>query len=97
MEERFRSAVIATVDIKHCYKSGLSGLSEHKTKVEVENTREIGGSVSIDDCTKQHYPEANRWDYVFGYKGEAYFMEVHPARTSEVSVVLKKFSGSLTG
>lgn len=87
----FKDAVLATNDIKGCYKQGLQGLSEHKAKIEVGNTRELDGSVAIDDCTKRTYPDANRWDYVFGYKGEAFFVEVHPAQTSEVAAVLKKF------
>lgn len=91
MKVRFKSAVLATDEIKNCFKQGLQGLNEHKAKVEVQNTRQLDGSVAIDDCTKRTYPDANRWDYVFGYKGEAFFMEVHPAHTSEVAVVLKKF------
>ncbi|MBN8786660.1 MAG: hypothetical protein J0I84_06185 [Terrimonas sp.] len=87
----FKEAVLTTDEIKNCYRQGLQSLNEHSTKVVVQNTRELSGSVAIDDCTKTAYPDANRWDYIFGYKGEAFFMEVHPAQTSEVAVVLKKF------
>ncbi|HMR81540.1 MAG TPA: hypothetical protein PKE30_00305 [Niabella sp.] len=87
----FKDAVLATDDIQSCYRQGLQGLNENKTKIEVGNTRELDGSVAIDDCTKTTYPDDNRWDYVFSYKGEAFFMEVHAAHTSEVAVVLRKF------
>lgn len=53
MEPKFKNEVLATVEIKHCYKNGLSGLNEYKTKVEVKNTRKIDGFVSIDDCAKK--------------------------------------------
>jgi hypothetical protein len=86
----FKKVVLDTNEIRNCYKQGLQGLNHHRAKIEVQSTRELGGSVSIDDCLNV-YPNANRWDYVFDYKGEAFFVEVHPAYTGELAVVLKKF------
>lgn len=57
----------------------------------LRNPLECRGSVEIDDCTAKKYPNSNRWDYVFDYRGELFFMEVHSANTSEVRTVLKKF------
>jgi hypothetical protein len=52
------------------------------------------GSANIEcDCRTKH-PNCNLWDYVIGYsrKGEpiAYFVEVHPAGSSNVGEVEKK-------
>lgn len=86
----FKQAVQETEEIKNGYQNGLKALGKHSNKVEVGDTRKCEGSVAIDDCTETLYPQGNRWDYVFGYKGEAYFVEVHSTHTSEISVVLKK-------
>ena len=86
----FKQAVEETEEIKNGYQNGLKALGNYSNKVELGDTKKCEGSVAIDDCTESLYPQENRWDYVFGYKGEAYFVEVHSAHTSEVSVVLKK-------
>ena len=86
----FKQAVEETEEIKNGYQNGLKALGNYSNKVELGDTKKCEGSVAIDDCTESLYPQENRWDYVFSYKGEAYFVEVHSAHTSEVSVVLKK-------
>jgi hypothetical protein len=86
----FKQAVEETEEIRNGYQNGLKALGNYSNKVELGVTKKCEGSVAIDDCTERLYPQENRWDYVFGYKGEAYFVEVHSAHTSEVSVVLKK-------
>ncbi len=86
----FKEAVEATPEIKNCYQPGLQALGSYSTKIELLNNRECNGSVEIDECVRPNYPTANRWDYVVSYKSAAYFIEVHSAETSEVSVVLTK-------
>lgn len=86
----FRQAVEETEEIKNGYQNGLKALGKYSNKVELGDTKKCEGSVAIDDCTESLYPQENRWDYVLGYKGNAYFVEIHSAHTSEVSVVLKK-------
>jgi len=86
----YKKAVEATLDITNCYQPGLLALGANSTKVNPVNTRLLNGSVDIDSCTATNYPNANRWDYSFGYNDKAYFIEVHPANTSEVDVVIKK-------
>lgn len=86
----FKQAVEETEEIKNGYQNGLKALGNYSNKVELGDTKKCEGSVAIDDCTESLYPQENRWDYVFGYQGDAYFVEVHSAHTSEVSVVLKK-------
>lgn len=80
----------ATTEIKDCYQSGLKALGHYSNKIELQNSRECTGSVEIDECVRVNYPNANRWDYVFAYKSATYFVEVHSAETTEVSVVLAK-------
>jgi len=87
----FKQVVLITEDIKECYQKGLQGLRENKNKIVLQNPLECGGSVEIDECTLKKYPNSNRWDYVFDYKGEVFFMEVHSANTGEVRTVLRKF------
>jgi hypothetical protein len=86
----FKAAVEATSDIKNCYQPGLKGLGSYRTKLSLGNSSLCDGSVDIDECVKGKYPNANRWDYCFGYNNEAYFVEVHSANTSEVSTMLNK-------
>ncbi|QEM05694.1 hypothetical protein DIU31_020050 [Mucilaginibacter rubeus] len=86
----YKEAVEATPDVKNCFQAGLSGLGTNSTKVNAVNTRLFNGSVNIDLCTATKYANENRWDYSFGYNDKAYFIEVHPANTSEVDVVIKK-------
>ncbi|HEV3414685.1 MAG TPA: hypothetical protein VG101_19535 [Puia sp.] len=86
----FRQAVEATDDISECFRNGLQGLGNHSGKIILGNTTQCSGSVNLDACTLQKYPQANRWDYIFCYKGEAFFVEVHSANTGEVSTVIRK-------
>jgi len=86
----FKRAVEETPDISKGYKMGLLALGQYSNKVKVGDTTKIQGSVDIDFCTTAKYPQLNRWDYVFSYKSEVFFVEVHSAYTSEVKSVLKK-------
>lgn len=86
----FKEAVEATEEIKNCYQNGLKALGNYSNKIQLGDTKKCEGSVDIDECVKAKYPQDNRWDYVFSYKGEVFFVEVHSAYTNEVSVILKK-------
>ncbi len=90
----FKEKVEKTLDIKDCYKKGLTALgTAYKDLVSVTNkqARQLHGSVDIDKCTKAKYPNSNRWDYVFGYENTLYFIEPHQLKDSETKVVIKKF------
>ncbi|MEO9020999.1 MAG: hypothetical protein ABI237_14900 [Ginsengibacter sp.] len=86
-----KEVVLATEDIKGCHQRGLQGLKKNKNKIVLYSPPECGGSVEIDDCTTRKYPNDNRWDYVFDYRGEVFFVEVHSANTGEIRTVLRKF------
>lgn len=86
----FKQAVDATPDVQTGFKTGLTALGTHSSKVSVSDTQLLQGSLDIDKCTTTKYPNSNRWDYAFAYKGEAFFIEVHSANSSEVRTVLRK-------
>lgn len=86
----FRQAVEATSDIDTGYLPGLTAFGNFSKRVVVKDTTKLQGSVDIDACTNEKYPNDNRWDYAFAYKDEVFFVEVHSAITSEVKTVLKK-------
>lgn len=56
----------------------------------MDDTRKLEGSVDIDKCTRDIYPDKSRWDYALGYDEKAYFIEVHPASTSDVATMIAK-------
>jgi hypothetical protein len=90
----FTEAVRRTGDLAQCLKVGLQALGTNSKKISVpkNQTRNLEGSVDIDDCVKNKYPNDQRWDYVFGYRRRVYYVEIHPAGTSEVGVVIAKLN-----
>lgn len=87
----FKSIVQAVPAIAGAYREGLQALeSKDAGKVKPQNPRKLSGSVYLDKCLKTTNPHDARWDYVIGYREKAYFVEVHPANTSNVDEVVKK-------
>lgn len=86
----FRETVSSIPDIKNGYCSGLGALKNNAKHVDIADTKQLDGSVDIDKCTQELYPSDSRWDYVLEYDGKTYFVEVHPANTSNVKEVIKK-------
>ena len=88
----FVKAVQNTPEIAACFKPGLQALGSNSRKMNVRDTRALEGSVNIDECLEKRYPNAPRWDYVFGYKERVYYVEVHTAGSvGEVKHVIEKF------
>lgn len=88
----FKEAVEQTAEISPCFQSGLKALGSNSKKIALSKTSHCEGSVDLDSCLSKMYPQSNRWDYCFAYKGEVFFVEVHSAITSEVSTVLNKLT-----
>lgn len=87
----FKSIVQAIPAIAGAYREGLQALENKDAgKVKPQNPRKLSGSVYLDKCLKTTNPHDARWDYVIGYSEKAYFVEVHPANTSNVDEVMKK-------
>lgn len=87
----FKEAVDSIDDLKGGYRPGMQALKKTDSdKISVSESRNLLGSVDIDDCTKPLYPNASRWDYAIGYNQRALFIEVHPADTSNIDEMVKK-------
>ena len=86
----FADAVRGAPEIAECLRAGLQALGSNRRKISVDSTRNLTGSVDIDDCLTRRYPNAPRWDYAFGYKGRVYYVEVHQGRTGEMENVIAK-------
>ena len=86
----FESAVNSIEDLKGGYRKGLQALKSDSPKVSISDCKNLLGSVDIDACTKSFYPQDSRWDFAIGYNQKAWFVEVHPANTSNVKEMVKK-------
>lgn len=87
----FKKAVESTPEISGGYRAGLQALKDgERGLIDTENTLLLEGSVDIDACTRDAYPEDARWDYAIGYDKKAYFVEIHPGDTSNVSEMISK-------
>lgn len=89
---KFTDAVQSTPEIAECLKNGLQALERRdKNKIKVNSSRDLKGSVYIDECLERLYPNEPRWDYVLGYKERIYYVEVHPAdNTRKVAEITAK-------
>lgn len=90
VSDAFTGAVKNTPEISLSLRVGLQALKNDAGRVEATDNRKLNGSVDIDVTTRDSYPEDSRWDYVIGYEGKAYFLEVHSANTSDIDDILKK-------
>ena len=91
----FIRAIQSTPEIAECLKGGLQALErQDRNKIRNYASRDLKGSVHIDKCLEGHYPNAPRWDYVFGYKDRIYYVEVHSAdNTRKVRELTAKLGG----
>ncbi len=88
----FKEAVQKTPQIVNYLQAGLQALGGNSSKIIVNTTRDLKGSVDIDTCLKNDYPNSPRWDYVFGYKDKVFYVEIHQGKTSEVDSIILKFN-----
>jgi hypothetical protein len=96
---RFKDAVERTPDLQDAWRRGFQALlAADRRHVEAEATRRLAGSVNVDAALAEDYPNEPRWDYAVGHRpangsGEVvYWIEIHPASSGEVSVVLNKLA-----
>lgn len=89
----FAEAVRATEDVKDGYQRGLGALpGKYRSYIELGNGSHCDGSLNIDDVTSAKYPQDPRWDYAFDCNSETFFVEVHPASTSDVAGMIRKLA-----
>jgi hypothetical protein len=95
---KFKHAVErGTIPIRTAYKVGLTALRNESRRVTSGDPRRFTGSIALDKIFKTTLPTAHRWDYGIGYvtsknKEVAIWIEVHPAETSEIVVLIKKLN-----
>jgi len=95
----FKDAVEATPDLNGAWRQGLQAFSgANKEHVDAEDTGRLAGSVDVDSALAERCPNDSRWDYGIGHRptnliGEmVYWIEIHPASSGEVKVVLAKLA-----
>ena len=84
---------IKNSSLNNYLKSGLQAVkNSDKRNIILSNRKNLEGSIDIDSNFKENYPNDNRWDYLILNNSdiEGYFVEIHPAHTSEVKVMIKK-------
>lgn len=88
----FRTAVEDTSTLQGAWRAGLQALTTaDRGRISAQDPRRIDGSVDLDSHLKELYPNASRWDYAIGHKDNVvYWIEVHPASSGEIRVVLAK-------
>ncbi len=93
----FKKAVEATpYPVNGAYRRGKQAMENgHRSLVTCAPPGRLTGSIDLDAALRQRRPNDNRWDYGLGYKPangreRAIWVEVHSAKTSEVTRVLRK-------
>ncbi len=93
----FREAVEATPHLENAWEPGLRALrAEDRPHVQAEDTRRLRGSADVDKALQPTQPQEHRWDFAIAYQHSnrqdecLYWVEVHTASDSQVSVVLDK-------
>lgn len=87
----FKEAVESTPDVANGFCPGLQAIEKgDKDAVNVKDVHKVDGSLNIDKETRNLYPKDPRWDYAVGYDEKVYYVEVHPASTSNISEMIKK-------
>lgn len=87
----FEDDVSSVDEIANCYQPGLQAVKNvDRSRISPANSRLLCGSVDLDSCLQNQYPQDNRWDYIICYENTLYFVEVHPASTSEVNTMVAK-------
>ena len=91
-----RAVEAAPHPVNGSYRPGKQALeNKHRHLVECDDSRRLTGSIDLDAALVRQRPNDRRWDYGLGYKPakgreRAIWVEVHSAKTSEVSAVLGK-------
>ena len=87
----FQVAVENTEEVKNGFRVGKQAIkSADRSKVDAAESKKLQGSLDIDSQVKALYPMDPRWDYALSYADKIYYLEVHPAETSEIDKVVSK-------
>ncbi|MDE5882373.1 MAG: hypothetical protein K2H60_11645 [Muribaculaceae bacterium] len=87
----FQEAVEKTAEVRNGFCVGKQAIkNSDRGKIEAADDRKLQGSLDIDSQVKMLYPHDPRWDYALSYDNMMYYVEIHPAETSEVDKVVSK-------
>ena len=87
----FQTAVENTKDVRNGFRTGKQALKNvDREKVVVTDAKKLQGSLDIDTQVKELYPREPRWDYALSYNNKIYYLEIHPAETSEIDKIISK-------
>lgn len=93
----FANAANEIAELVNHFHPGLQALQRRErsyVSTEPGCDRKLTGSIDLDSALRTLEPSASRWDYGVGIKAgaedEILWIEIHPASTSEISVVLQK-------
>ena len=93
----FEEAVRSVGAIAEAYRPGLRALrARDRRHIRSDEPDRISGSVDLDSALKKQYPNDRRWDYGVGWRPAngrdemVYWIEIHPANSAEIDVVLAK-------
>lgn len=87
---KFKQLIQGIHTINTCFRNELQALGNNSSKIQPADTRKCEGSIGMDSCLAKTNPNDSRWDYAVGYDQKIYYIEIHPASTSEVDTVIKK-------
>ncbi|WP_155815911.1 hypothetical protein [Rhodothermus marinus] len=88
----------ASPPVNTAYQPGLQALPKRaRAKLKYRDSRKLTGSIDLDGALADVCPNAPRWDYGLGIadasgREQALWIELHPATTSEIGVVLQKLA-----
>ncbi len=98
----FADAIRNSSLLTQAFKNGLQALSPADCQhVVVDNTRQLAGSLNLEDALRSSYPNPPIWDYGIGHRRAAhgehtsdfvYWLEVHPATDGDIEPVLRKLT-----
>lgn len=87
----FQVAIENTEEVKNGFCVGKQAIKRaDRNKVDATIGNKLQGSLDIDNQVKVLYPHEPRWDYALSYDDKIYYIEIHPAETSEVEKVVNK-------
>lgn len=87
----FQLAVECTEDVSKGFCVGKKAIkNSDRNKVNASDSRKLQGSLDIDSQVKIIYPQSPRWDYALSYNDIIYYIEIHPAETSEIDTIVNK-------
>ena len=92
LKKSFEELVKETNSIKNCFQPGIQALSKNERNLISINSGEFCGSVDLDGCLSKQgiATRHNRWDYLICHEGKIYCVEIHGAKTSQVSKLVDK-------